>query len=274
MKALALDTAISCITIAAKNDDNLASLVLDIGMRQSEKLLPAIDYVLSQADLKPGELDYTVLCEGPGSFTGLRLGFAALKAIELFGGRVAADKDCVLDQKAGENEKLSQNLNAGGRSKIPLYAINSLDAYAQPYLDLDFLTARKFFPATTGTCASWKKRFCKAKTPARTKRLCKTLTPAAAQFLFAAWKRKRLRTPAKKTDCSKEKKSSRQKAAPFALKAFLFWRKKKSRPGRRRWRTTTAPNTLGPVKQSSGNKTSGRLGIFSSGSPIARRPSA
>lgn len=137
MKALALDTAISCITIAAKNDDNLASLVLDIGMRQSEKLLPAIDYVLSQADLKPGELDYTVLCEGPGSFTGLRLGFAALKAIELFGGRVAADKDCVLDQKAGENEPPSQNLNAGGRSKIPLYAINSLDAYAQPYLDLD-----------------------------------------------------------------------------------------------------------------------------------------
>ena len=107
MKALALDTAISCITIAAKNDDYSASLALDIGMRQSEKLLPAIDYVLKQADLSPADLDYTVLAEGPGSFTGLRLGFAALKAIELFG------------------------------NNIPLYAINTLDAYAWPYIDFD-----------------------------------------------------------------------------------------------------------------------------------------
>ena len=107
MKALALDTAISCITISAKNDDYLASLVLDIGMRQSEKLLPAIDYVLMQADLSPADLDCTVLAEGPGSFTGLRLGFAALKAIELFG------------------------------NDIPLYAINTLDSYAWSYLDFD-----------------------------------------------------------------------------------------------------------------------------------------
>lgn len=106
MKALALDTSISCIQVAAKNGDNLASLVLDIGMRQSEKLLPSIEYVLAQADLTPGELDYTVLAQGPGSFTGLRLGFAALKAIEL-------------------------------NSRIPLYGINSLDFLAQPYLDFD-----------------------------------------------------------------------------------------------------------------------------------------
>ena len=112
MKALALDTSISCIQIAAKNDDNLASLVLDIGMRQREKLLPAIDYILKQVELELKDLDYTVLAEGPGSFTGLRLGFAALKAIELFGG-------------------------LKGGVGIPLYAINSLDAQAWPYLDFD-----------------------------------------------------------------------------------------------------------------------------------------
>ena len=131
MKALALDTAISCITISAKNDDYLASLVLDIGMRQSEKLLPAIDYVLKQADLSPADLDYTVLAEGPGSFTGLRLGFAALKAIELFGGL----KDGA-DQQAPQDQKASQDQKPAG-SRIPLYAINTLDAYAWPYLDFD-----------------------------------------------------------------------------------------------------------------------------------------
>ena len=124
MKALALDTSISCIQIAAKNDDKIASLVLDIGMRQSEKLLPSIDFVLKQAELEPGDLNYTALCQGPGSFTGLRLAFAALKAIELFGGKDNAD------------QKSPQAKNVDGRSKIPLYGINSLDYFSQPFMDL------------------------------------------------------------------------------------------------------------------------------------------
>lgn len=135
MKALALDTSVSCIQIAAKNGDNLASLVLDIGMRQSEKLLPAIEYVMKQADLSPADLDYTVLCEGPGSFTGLRLGFAALKAIELYGGRSAGDENCSQDQNAAGEQNFLQDQNAAA-SRIPLYAINTLDFLAQPFLDL------------------------------------------------------------------------------------------------------------------------------------------
>lgn len=117
MNALALDTSISKITVAAKKGENTVSLTLDIGMRQSEKLLPAMDYVLSQAELAPNELDYTVLCEGPGSFTGLRLAFAALKALEAAHG-------------------------------IPVYAVNSLDYYAAPFTDfggvlLSVIDARK-----------------------------------------------------------------------------------------------------------------------------------
>ena len=78
MKALAIDTSLTRITVCAKNDDKTAYLTLDIGMKQSEKLLPAIDYILSQVELKVSELDYTAICKGPGSFTGLRLGFSAL----------------------------------------------------------------------------------------------------------------------------------------------------------------------------------------------------
>ena len=48
MKALAIDSAVSKMTIAAKNDDKFVTLTLDIGMRQSEKILPAIDYVLKE----------------------------------------------------------------------------------------------------------------------------------------------------------------------------------------------------------------------------------
>lgn len=106
MKALALDTSLTRITIAAKNDDKTAYLTLDIGMKQSEKLIPSVEYVLSQVDLKTSELDYTVLCKGPGSFTGLRLAFSALKAIEL-------------------------------SFDIPVYGVGTLQAYSYAYSDFD-----------------------------------------------------------------------------------------------------------------------------------------
>ncbi len=106
MKALAIDTSLTRITIAAKNDDKTAYLTLDIGMKQSEKLIPSFEYVLSQVDLKTSELDYTVLCKGPGSFTGLRLAFSALKAIEL-------------------------------AYNVPVYGVGTLDTYSYAYSDLD-----------------------------------------------------------------------------------------------------------------------------------------
>ncbi len=102
MKALAIDSSVNCISFAAKNGDKYATISLDIGMRQSEKLLTSIQYVLEQVELSPSELNFTALCEGPGSFTGLRLGYAALKALEL-------------------------------AHNIPIYAIPTLEAIAHPY---------------------------------------------------------------------------------------------------------------------------------------------
>lgn len=102
MNALSIDCSVSKISIAAKNDSKLAKLTLDVGIKQSEKLLPAIDYVIREAGLTAKELDYTTLTIGPGTFTGLRLGLSALKAL---------------------------NLSFG----IPVYGIPSLKAYAWPY---------------------------------------------------------------------------------------------------------------------------------------------
>ena len=81
MKAIAIDSAGTRLTVAAKNDDAVVASVYDIGMKQ---------------------LDYTALCRGPGSFTGLRLAFAALKAVE---------------QATG----------------APIYGIPTLEVYAYPY---------------------------------------------------------------------------------------------------------------------------------------------
>ncbi len=108
MNGLAIDTAISKITISAKKDDHIVSAIFDIGMKQSETLLPAIQYVLEKVDCSVSELNYICVSNGPGSFTGLRLGFSAAKAIEMF-------------------------------SSAPLYAVDSLDVFAENYKTLPFL---------------------------------------------------------------------------------------------------------------------------------------
>ena len=86
MNALAIDCAVSKMTVAAKKDKNIVKVTYDIGIKQSEKLLPAIDFVMKEAGLTPAELDYTCTTLGPGTFTGLRLGLSALKALNLANG--------------------------------------------------------------------------------------------------------------------------------------------------------------------------------------------
>lgn len=106
MNALAIDSAVSKLTIAAKNDDKTCTAIYNIGMKQSETIVPAIDYVLSKTGITTSQLDYLALTSGPGSFTGLRLAISALKAIELATGK-------------------------------PLYGYSSLKVYAQPFLEFE-----------------------------------------------------------------------------------------------------------------------------------------
>lgn len=65
MNALAIDCAISRIAISAKSDDKSVKLVYDVGIKQSEKLLPAVDFVMGELGLTPTQLDYTCLSWGP-----------------------------------------------------------------------------------------------------------------------------------------------------------------------------------------------------------------
>lgn len=83
MNILVIDCAVTRLSLAVKTEDKFISYTYDIGMRQSEILVPVIDELLNKAGIKASELNYSALTIGPGSFTGLRLGISALKAIEL-----------------------------------------------------------------------------------------------------------------------------------------------------------------------------------------------
>jgi tRNA threonylcarbamoyladenosine biosynthesis protein TsaB len=59
----------------------LSEVVLGLRVKQSEALLPAIDYALAAAQVGKTDLTRVIVGGGPGSFTGLRVAGATAKAL-------------------------------------------------------------------------------------------------------------------------------------------------------------------------------------------------
>jgi tRNA threonylcarbamoyladenosine biosynthesis protein TsaB len=83
MNILALDTACPVFSAALATDTGNWYFEADAGMRHSELLMELIDTLFKYAGLDPPALDFTVCMKGPGSFTGLRIGYAAAKGLAL-----------------------------------------------------------------------------------------------------------------------------------------------------------------------------------------------
>lgn len=81
MNILALDTATDVLSVALGKGDELWHLEADVGLRHSELLLPIIDTVLKTASIAPEDLNIVACMQGPGSFTGIRIGFSTAKGI-------------------------------------------------------------------------------------------------------------------------------------------------------------------------------------------------
>ncbi len=64
-----------------------SELTFNAPKSHGEQLVPLIDRVLLQAGIEAGELDAVAVSCGPGSFTGLRIGVAAAKALAFATGK-------------------------------------------------------------------------------------------------------------------------------------------------------------------------------------------
>ena len=82
MKLLAVDTAGKSCAVAVLRDDTLLyEAQCNNGLTHSETLLPMIDTALHAAGLTVADLDVLAATNGPGSFTGLRIGLAVIKGL-------------------------------------------------------------------------------------------------------------------------------------------------------------------------------------------------
>ena len=82
MKILAVDTTATSASVAVcEGNTVLATYTQKNGLTHSETMLPMIEAVLKNLKLTPDDIDMFAVSEGPGSFTGVRIGVAALKGL-------------------------------------------------------------------------------------------------------------------------------------------------------------------------------------------------
>ena len=107
MKILALECSAGPASAAVvENDVIIASDFTNVKMTHSQTLLPMVKAMLDNAGLTVADIDALAISNGPGSFTGIRIGISAVKGI-------AAPR------------------------RLPCYAVSTLRAIAENFKDFD-----------------------------------------------------------------------------------------------------------------------------------------
>jgi tRNA threonylcarbamoyladenosine biosynthesis protein TsaB len=82
MNVLAIDSSNLVMGVAVTEEQKvLSELITNNKKNHSERLMPALAQMVQAAGLKPSELDRIVVAEGPGSYTGLRIGITIAKTM-------------------------------------------------------------------------------------------------------------------------------------------------------------------------------------------------
>lgn len=110
MKILAIESSAKSASIAITEEGHLISeCFVNASLTHSKTLMPMTDYALRQADMKIEDIDAFCVNIGPGSFTGIRIGVAAVKGLALCDNKLCAgistlesiaynfiDSDCIV----------------------------------------------------------------------------------------------------------------------------------------------------------------------------------
>jgi tRNA threonylcarbamoyladenosine biosynthesis protein TsaB len=84
MIILAADTSLPLLSVALLRDDELVGTVsLEGKGSRNEKLLPSVDWLLSESGTERRSIDLFAVTRGPGSFTGVRIGLATMQGLAL-----------------------------------------------------------------------------------------------------------------------------------------------------------------------------------------------
>lgn len=83
MKLLAIETSTEACSAALYIDDQIKELFELTPKKHTQRILPMIDELMTEAELKPQQLDGIAFSCGPGSFTGIRIATGITHGIAL-----------------------------------------------------------------------------------------------------------------------------------------------------------------------------------------------
>ncbi|MET3196957.1 tRNA (adenosine(37)-N6)-threonylcarbamoyltransferase complex dimerization subunit type 1 TsaB [Bacillus sp. OAE603] len=82
MTVLAIDTSTNVMGISLLKDESvIGETITFINKNHSVRLMPAIDALMKECNIKPKELTKIVVAKGPGSYTGVRIGVTVAKTL-------------------------------------------------------------------------------------------------------------------------------------------------------------------------------------------------
>ena len=88
MIVLAIDsTAVSGSVAVCRDEELLGEFTLNVGNTHSETLLPMVESVLKACGMTVSDVDVFACDEGPGSFTGVRIGASTIKGLAFNSGK-------------------------------------------------------------------------------------------------------------------------------------------------------------------------------------------
>ncbi len=91
MKILAVESSAQSSSCAVWEDGRIsADMYTNVCLTHSQTLMPMMDEMLKITGISPADIDVFAVSSGPGSFTGIRIGIAAVKGMAF-----ALDKLCV-----------------------------------------------------------------------------------------------------------------------------------------------------------------------------------
>ena len=128
MKILSIDSTANTSTVALLENDKLLGIyTANTKNTHSETLLPMVKHLLSTLNVSIEQIDAYAVSNGPGSFTGVRIGVATVKGLA-FG----KDKKCV---EVSTIEALAENLEGFNGIVCPIMNARRGQVYTGAFLN-------------------------------------------------------------------------------------------------------------------------------------------
>ncbi len=139
MLILAIDTSANTATCALSCDGSLLALYTVNGLlTHSETMLPMIENMLAKAALTIDDVDAFAVSEGPGSFTGVRIGVSLIKGLAF-----DKNKPCI---GVSTLDALALNLDGIGGCVVPVMDARREQVYTAIFKDGERLSEDMLVP--------------------------------------------------------------------------------------------------------------------------------